>query len=152
MQNLCFTMFFINYEELCMCTFTDSWIGRSSFFRILEASSLSDEMNRFLFARLMGTTSRQFGFFLMLSIVLPVRFSMIPESRRDNMHTKTCALIRSDFLWYTGLISMNDFMVRNERSICHCSLYADTTSLSGRSVLVTMRNLPASFFSILILF
>ena len=38
---------------------------------------------------------------------------------------------------------MNDFIVLNDLSICHCSLYAETTSLSGKSVLVTMRNLPA---------
>ena len=55
-------------------------------------------------------------------------FSMIPESRRVSAHTKTCALLLSGFLWYTSRISMNDFMVRNERSICHCSLYAETTS------------------------
>ncbi|EQB69709.1 MAG: hypothetical protein AMDU4_FER2C00288G0001 [Ferroplasma sp. Type II] len=87
----------------------------------------------------------------MLSIVLTVSFSIILDSRRDNTQTNTCAFILSDFLWYTGLISRNDLIVLNDLSICHCSLYADTTSSSLRSVFVTMRNLPASFFSISIL-
>ena len=135
-----------------MCTFTYPGIGHSKAFQHMEAPLLSNEIDRYLFSTLTGTTSRQFRSLLIISIVLPVRFSMIPESRRDSTYTKTCALIRSGFLWYTGWISMNDFIVLNERSICHCTLYAEITSLSGRSGLVTMRNLPATFFSTSFLF
>ena len=76
------------------------------------------------------------------------RFFHDPEKSSDNTQTNTCALIRPDFLWYTDLFSINRFTVLKGRSLCHCFLYADTTSLSIISVSVTMRNLPASFFSV----
>lgn len=88
MWNLCLTMFLYLIRSYVCAHSRILGYGRPRVFRMSETSLLSDEMYWFLFSTLIGTTSKQFRPFLMLSIVLLVRFSMIPKSRRGNTHKK----------------------------------------------------------------
>ena len=82
--------------------------------------------------------------------VIPVSFSTTRINNNANQHNNTCALILSDFLWYTGRSSNSLFNVRKPFSMSCSCLYPSTISFNDSvSSDVFMRYLPSSLSSAL---